>query len=274
MATGINTYVDFPGPGGFTFRVFLEETYDVAGNYSYAPVTGISAQAKTYGGTWYLGGTVSVAGAVLATMDYHDPATHLFTVGVVGDKWYSVSAIQGGKSFPWATGKIYHNADGSKTIEVSVNITLWRKSGDPTFTISGTKSVNLTQIPRASGISGSAGTLGLEHTLTLTRYANNFTHTLVAVCGKESLTIATGVKSDTAKWTPPIDWAAQNTTGISVKMKITCTTYNGSEEVGSTSVILTFAIPSSVVPTARISVSDKQGYFSKYGNYIQNYNKE
>lgn len=120
-----------------------------------------------------------------------------------------------------------------------------------------------------SVIDGSDGTLGVSNKLTLTRYSTSLTHTISATCGKESLTIKTGVQADSLTWTPPIAWAAQNTTGTSVSAKITCTTYNGSTAVGSTSVTLTFAIPSSVAPTVKISVSDKQGYFSKYGNYVQ-----
>lgn len=151
---------------------------------------------------------------------------------------------------------------------------LWVFPGENTYGWYWGYRVSYTSILTTSGaamsvISGANGTLESSHTLTLTRYSNSLTHTISATCGSESLTIETGVQADSVTWTPPISWAAQNTTGPSVKVKITCTTYNGSTAVGSTSVTLTFAIPPSVVPTATISVSDKQGYFSKYGNYIQ-----
>lgn len=151
---------------------------------------------------------------------------------------------------------------------------LWIFPGADTFGWYWASRANYTSILITSGaamsvISGANGTLGASHALELTRYSSSLTHTISATCGSESLTIKTGVMADSITWTPPISWAAQNTTGTSVKAKITCTTFDGSTAIGSTSVTLTFAIPSSVVPTAAISVSDKQGYFSKYGNYIQ-----
>lgn len=151
---------------------------------------------------------------------------------------------------------------------------LWIFPGEDTFGWYWGTRANYTSTITTSGaamsvISGSNGTLGSSHTLKLTRYSTSLTHTISATCGKASLTIKTGVQADTVTWTPPIAWAAQNTTGTSVSAKITCTTYNGSTAVGSTSVTLTFAIPSSVAPTVKISVSDKQGYLSKYGNYVQ-----
>lgn len=140
----------------------------------------------------------------------------------------------------------------------------WYNAARPNYT-----STIITSGAAMSVISGSNGTLGTSHKLTLTRYSTAMIHTITATCGKASLTIKTGVQADSLTWTPPITWAAQNTTGTTVSAKITCTTYNGSSAVGSTSVTLTFSIPSSVAPTATISVSDKQGYLSKYGNYIQ-----
>lgn len=269
MESGISAYIDFPGSGGFTFRVFLDETYNITENYSYVPVTGISAQSKTYAGTWYPGGTVSVSDTVVGTMDYGNPATHAFTVYSAGDSWIPLGKINNGADFPWASAKITHNADGSKTISVSVNVTLWRKSGDPTFKITGTKSVTLTTIPRASIVAGSKGTLGIEHTLSLTRYAETFRNTLTASCGDEAVTIGTGIQVDSVKWTPPIAWSAHNTEGTTVQVKVVCTTYSGETTIGSTDAFISFDIPDSVVPSVSAVVDDVNGYSYKYGSYIQ-----
>lgn len=120
-----------------------------------------------------------------------------------------------------------------------------------------------------SEISGSSGTLGVAHTLTLKRYSTALSHTITAVCGTESLTIATGLQADSVKWTPPITWAKQNTSGTSVSVVITLTTYSGSTKVGTKTITLTFSIPDSVKPTVSLEVSDKQTYLATYGNYIQ-----
>lgn len=151
---------------------------------------------------------------------------------------------------------------------------LWLFPGADTFGWYNAIRVNYTSTLTTSGaamsdISGSNGALGNSHTLTLTRYSAALKHTISAKCGTESITIQTGGQTDTVKWTPPLEWAAQNTTGTSVPVKITCTTYDGSTAIGSTSITLVFYIPESVVPTAEIAVSDKQGYFLKYGAYVQ-----
>lgn len=120
-----------------------------------------------------------------------------------------------------------------------------------------------------SDITSDNGTLGTEHTIKLTRYGTDMTHTLTAKCGSASLTIASGVKTDTVKWTPPISWAAQNTTETAVPVVITCTTYSGSTAVGSKSIGLSFSIPASVVPTATIATADAKGHLATYGSYVQ-----
>lgn len=120
-----------------------------------------------------------------------------------------------------------------------------------------------------SVITGAGGTLSEENTLTLTRYSTSFTHTITAVCGSAAMTVASGVTADSVKWTPPVSWAAQNTTGTSVAVVVTCTTYSGSTAIGKTTVTLTFKIPTSVKPTVSLEISDAQGHLGTYGKYIQ-----
>ena len=152
---------------------------------------------------------------------------------------------------------------------------LWVFPGQDTFgwygwtSNSGTATMTTTGAT-ATVISGSNGTLGVEHTLNLKRYSTSLTHTITAVCGSESVTIANkAAQADTVKWTPPASWASQNTSGTSVSVKVTCTTYNGSAAVGSTSVTLTFAVGSGDVPTVSFSVTDNEGFLNTYGSYIQ-----
>lgn len=119
-------------------------------------------------------------------------------------------------------------------------------------------------------ISGSNGTLGSSNTLTLTRYSSSFTHKITATCGTASTTISSNAQSDTVSWTPPISWASQNVSAVQVSVTVTCETYSGSTSLGSTSVTLVMSIPSSVVPTVSLTVSDAKGYLSTFGGYIQN----
>jgi len=175
-----------------------------------------------------------------------------------------------------AVGEDWMTFTGSANILLLPNQTyyLWIFPGEDTFGWYTAYRTNYTSTlvtsgAAMSGISGPAGTLGAVHKLTLKRYSSSLTHTITAACGKAFLTIASGVQADTVSWTPPVGWAAQNTTGLQVTVEIKCTTYDGSTAIGSTSVSLVFAIPESVVPTVSAVVTDKNGHFAKYGSYIK-----
>lgn len=115
----------------------------------------------------------------------------------------------------------------------------------------------------------SGKTLGSLGILFLRRTSDILSYTIIAECGNESLVIAEKTDSNYFTWTPPSYWRDQNPTGNSVSVKITCTTYNGSVEVGSTSAIYTLAIPSTEIQIEDLSVTDDAGYLDQYGSYIQ-----
>lgn len=269
MESGISTYIDFPGNGGFTIRLYLEEQWDAASNYSIVSVTGMSVRSETYRGTWYPGGSVSINGTAVCVMDYNYPATHTFNAAGTSTGWASVVATSKGEKFPWSSGNIAHNSDGSKSVSISVNVKLWRSSSDPILLVSGSSTLPLTTIPRSSYVSGPSGTLGTKHTLTITRQSNSFTETIVATCGRSSVTIAQKTTAKTVTWTPPAGWESYTTDGQTVLVTVTCTTYSGNTKIGTSSATITFAISAGAVPTISISVSDAKGYTSKYGGYIQ-----
>ena len=125
----------------------------------------------------------------------------------------------------------------------------------------------------ASVIKGDNGTLGENHTITTTRYDASFTHTVAAICGEEQLLLVDKTKDKTIVWTPPIDWAAQNTAGTAIVATVRIDTYSGNTLVGSNSITLTFAIPDIVKPSATLTVTDGAGHLSKYGYYIQGKSK-
>lgn len=125
----------------------------------------------------------------------------------------------------------------------------------------------------ASDLSAGNGTLGSRHTLSLHRYSTAATHELTASCGSASTTIATGVQADSYAWTPPINWAAQNTTGTSVQVTVTCKTLIGGSVVGADSVTITMDIPDSVKPTCRMTLTDPSGLLGELGSYVQGKSK-
>lgn len=168
------------------------------------------------------------------------------------------------------TVNVSHNSDGTKTLSCSASfVTGLNSSGTQTASASKT----LTTIPRKSSLAASNGTLGTAQTLTVTRQATSFTHTITYSCGSASGTVVTKSSSTSISWTPPLSLASQNTTGTSVSVTLTITTYNGSTSVGSNTKTITCSIPSSVKPSCSLTVTDAMGYADTYGGYIKGLSK-
>lgn len=168
------------------------------------------------------------------------------------------------------TVDVSHNSDGTKTLYCSASYTTGVSSGTVK---TGTVSKVLTRIPRKSTLAASNGTLDTQQTLTVTKQDSSFTHTITYTCGSASGNVCTKSSSTSISWTPPISLASQNTTGTTVSVKFTITTYSGSTNVGSNTKTITCSIPASVKPSCTISVSDPQGYASTYGGYLKGLSK-
>lgn len=125
-----------------------------------------------------------------------------------------------------------------------------------------------------STVSTTNGTLGTAQTITITRYNTSFTHTLTYKYGNATGTIATGVGASYS-WTPPTSLAAQFPAATSGVCTITCTTYSGSTNIGSSTTTCTLSIPSSVKCTVgTVTVTEAvTGLASKFGAFIQGKSK-
>lgn len=125
-----------------------------------------------------------------------------------------------------------------------------------------------------STVSTTNGTLGTAQTITITRYNTSFTHTLTYKYGNATGTIATGVGASYS-WTPPTSLAAQFPAATSGVCTITCTTYSGSTNIGSSTTTCTLSIPSSVKCTVgTVTVTEAvSGLASKFGAFIQGKSK-
>lgn len=178
------------------------------------------------------------------------------------------------KTLASGTTTIEHNSDGTKTFDFSFSqefdITF---SGSKIGTKSGSGSGTLDTIPRKSTLSASNGTLGTAQTLTVTRKATSFTHTITYKCGSASGTVCTKSSDTSISWTPPLSLAQQNTTGSSVSVTFTITTYNGSTSIGSNTITITCSIPASVKPSVSVAVSDPNGYADTFVAYVQGQSK-
>lgn len=174
---------------------------------------------------------------------------------------------------------ISHNSDGSKTVSISFAYNLNKKLSDGKYygTLTASDTAKLDQINRKSTLSASNGTLGTDLTLTVTKQASNFTHTITYKCGTKSGTICTNVSNTSVVWDEDhgniVDLASENTAGTSVSVTFTITTYNGNSSLGSNTKTITCAIPSIVAPSCTLDVSDATGYTTIYGGYIQGLSK-
>lgn len=171
--------------------------------------------------------------------------------------WYKL----GSKSITVA-----HNNMGKGSVVLSAD---WHSGFTSSYTpssltVSGT--VILPDIPRASSVSATGLVLGSAGTLVVTRAVSTFTHTIKLKCGSAAqVTVATKSSATSIPYTPPLDWAVQNTSGISVNIAAEITTYNGDTVVGTNTTTLTASIPASVRPTLSVSLSDTSGYHPTYG---------
>lgn len=167
------------------------------------------------------------------------------------------------------TKTITHDSNGDASFSISIQAAVYVSSVNCT----GSGTFTLTNIPRKSTLSVAAGTLGTAQTLTVYRKSTSFTHTIVATCGDQSKTVCSKSTSSSISFTPPLDWASENTAGTSVSVKYTITTYYGSTVIGSNTYTTTCSIPSSVKPSCSVAVTDAMGYEDIYGGFIKGLSK-
>lgn len=179
------------------------------------------------------------------------------------------------KTLASGTTTIAHASNGTKTFSFSFSQSFSGISfgGTGLGTKSGSGSGTLPTIARKSSLTASNGTLGTAQTLTVTRQSSDFTHTITYKCGTATGTVATKSNSTSISFTPPLSLASQNTTGSTVSIVFTITTYSGDTSIGSNTKTITASIPSSVKPTVSLSVSDEKGYSTTYNGYIQGLSK-
>ncbi len=162
-----------------------------------------------------------------------------------------------------------HNADGTGSVTLTAE---WDCGFDSSYTprhLSLSETVTLTTIPRASSVSASGDTLGQPVAITISRASSSFTHILYYSCGSISWA---GIASDvdtSYSWTPPVSLAAQAPNASAVVLSVIVETYNGSTYIGVSSVQMTLAVPSSVVPTLSVATSDPTKVSATYGGYVQ-----
>ena len=165
---------------------------------------------------------------------------------------------------------VSHNADGTKSIALTAE---WDCGFDSSYTprhLSLSETVTLPTIPRASTATTSGSTLGETLAITIKRASSSFTHKLYYTCGsvKDQL-IAENVGTSYSWNAPPVSLAQQAPNAETVALTLTVKTYNGSTYVGAWSTPVKLAVPSTVVPSLSVAISDPTGVSNTYGGYVQ-----
>lgn len=197
-----------------------------------------------------------------------------FKVIIDGQTVYSSATrirLTQGMTIASGTKTITHNADGTRSfsahIEAGIYTTAVNCRGDGSWA--------LNTIPRASQPTIAMIDPDMGHPITIytNRASSAFTHTITYQFGNASGTIGTNVGSEIT-WTPSVDLANQIPNTTSGSGVITCTTFNGSTNIGSKTVAFTLSVPASVVPSiSSVVVSDPNNYANTFGGYVQSKSK-
>lgn len=158
---------------------------------------------------------------------------------------------------------------GDKTSgTTSLKIRLFSGSGS---TRDSSYSYTMAVDPAGSDISVSSGELGQALTITITKSDPTFWDQVMAQCGATVFPISPLSQSTTFSFTPPVTLAEENTSGTSVPIRFTTSTYAADKTtfIQTKEIIANVDIPASVIPTAALTISDANGYASTYGAYVQ-----
>lgn len=164
---------------------------------------------------------------------------------------------------------VNHNADGTGSVTLTAEWDCGFASDYTPRHLSLSKTVTLTTIPRASSASATGSTLGKAVAITISRASSGFTHKLYYTCGSISNQLIAEDVSTSYSWTPPVSLAQQAPNAATVAVTLTVKTYNGSTYIGSKNLQLSLSIPSSIIPTLSVAISDPTGVQGTYGGYVQ-----
>lgn len=282
MANGVSGYLDFAATKGFTLRVHYKETYDIETNKSDAvTITKVQVARSAYSpAVHYLSGTISVDGITVVSMNSFQ-GTHTVYVQDI-NTFYDVAG-----TFGAVTG-IVHADDGSKSIVISVSVsgdTIDNSNGGG-WSVSGSKTIALTTIPRASEIASAGNvTLGNACHVKWTPKAASFRYRLKFILGNWSYTTSAIHPNKTTEYTYsgytiPLDVAEQIPNATTGTMTVELYSYSdtgATKQIGSVdSDTFTVTVPdnANTKPSVNMSLAPVSSLASKFaGLYIQGKSK-
>ena len=152
-----------------------------------------------------------------------------------------------------------HSSNGSGSCYISGKCNAPTETKLEGTSVSGSATVTLDTIPRASSISATNANIGSATKITIDSKNSSFTHTLTYEFEGLTGTIATKTSNNPVNWTVPTSFYAKIPNAKYATCKITCSTYSGNTKIGdsTTTTFRATASESACKPTLNPSVEDK-----------------
>lgn len=250
----------FDGNGGYV-RVSYSASYDPIKNQTTVTFPWDDGNHRLAGNSGTTGESYTTI--VVRATDSGNTASSAMNITITGNGGYKLYSVQPSPN----TLVVQHSdAEGTKKITISASTTYYY---DYTATGSDSETVTMGTYYPASSLTASNGTLGVSQTLTVNRIVDSYTHTITYTCGNASGTVCTKATNTEIVWTPPLSLASQNTSGTSVAITLTITTYSGNSSLGSKNVQIVCATPESVKPSLTLAVNDATGVKDRYGSFVK-----
>lgn len=232
--------------------VYLTVTYTV-GSYNVAanttPVT--VSMTFTHGGIWASAGTDDCK----------------LWVGNEVKSWTGPDIYNrdgGTENLGSKTFDVPHNSDGTWSGEIGGSYRLGFYYGSTYIgTISGSTTVTLPTIPRASSFTVGDITIGSAVSVSINRVSTNFTHKVTLTLDSSRSLTASNISTSTTL-TPPLTWCNGIINSTSATGTLTVDTYSGSTKIGSSSKSVSILVPSSVVPSVSATAALVNGFQDLY----------
>ena len=199
-----------------------ETDIDVANNTSYVQ---LSISATTTGQTFNNTGSAYVNATLVGQNNtYSIPKTN-FNISRNTTK-----VVYSGKIGPFT-----HNSDGSLN-PIQINASSYITSN---YSPSGSATCNMSTIARKSTVSATNAEIEGTSVITINKQSSSFTHTLTYQFGSLNGTIASYTSASSVNFNIPSSFYAQIPNSKTGTCTITCTTYSGGTNIGSTSTSFT-----------------------------------
>lgn len=146
---------------------------------------------------------------------------------------------------------VKHTTDGSKTVSVEWSCDYIY---DATQTVAGSRTFNLTQIPRQSSMVVTGGTFGEELRVEVTSNGSTYTNNLTITCGSNTATgTVTGSGTYIMPGTSTQNWANAAPSSDSATLTVELKTYDGATQIGTTvTQSITMVVPQNWRPSTTI----------------------